>query len=108
VPVPLNLAQRLAGSSEIFHATGRAPQAGINFITAHDGFTLRDLVSYQNKHNELNGEAIATGTATTCPGTAARKARAAIRGPRKTPPPAARAADHAVDRAGRADAAGRR
>ncbi len=50
------LAQRLAGSSEIFHAAGRAPQAGINFITAHDGFTLRDLVSYQKKHNELNGE----------------------------------------------------
>ena len=50
------LAQRLAGSSEIFRNSGRAPQAGVNFITAHDGFTLRDLVSYQNKHNELNGE----------------------------------------------------
>ena len=50
------LAQRLAGSSEIFRTTGRPPQAGINFITAHDGFTLRDLVSYQQKHNELNGE----------------------------------------------------
>ncbi|WP_319240999.1 glycogen debranching protein GlgX [uncultured Propionivibrio sp.] len=50
------LAQRLAGSSEIFRHDGRAPQAGINFITAHDGFTLRDLVSYQDKHNEQNGE----------------------------------------------------
>ena len=50
------LAQRLAGSSEIFRHHGRAPQAGVNFITAHDGFTLRDLVSYQRKHNELNGE----------------------------------------------------
>ncbi|WP_291993633.1 glycogen debranching protein GlgX [Candidatus Accumulibacter sp. ACC003] len=50
------LAQRLAGSSEIFAGGGRAPQAGVNFITAHDGFTLRDLVSYQSKHNELNGE----------------------------------------------------
>lgn len=50
------LAQRLAGSSEIFGANGRAPQAGINYIAAHDGFTLRDLVSYQKKHNELNGE----------------------------------------------------
>ncbi len=50
------LAQRLAGSSEIFAHDGRAPQAGINFITAHDGFTLRDLVSYQHKHNEINGE----------------------------------------------------
>ena len=50
------LAQRLAGSSEIFRHCGRTPQAGVNFITAHDGFTLRDLVSYQHKHNELNGE----------------------------------------------------
>ncbi len=50
------LAQRLAGSSEIFRHHGRAPQAGINFVTAHDGFTLLDLVSYQQKHNELNGE----------------------------------------------------
>ena len=50
------LAQRLAGSSEIFRHAGRTPQAGVNFITAHDGFTLRDLVSYQEKHNELNGE----------------------------------------------------
>ncbi len=50
------LAQRLAGSSELFASAGRAPHAGVNFVTAHDGFTLRDLVSYQNKHNELNGE----------------------------------------------------
>lgn len=50
------LAQRLSGSSEIFKGSGRTPLAGINFITAHDGFTLRDLVSYQHKHNELNGE----------------------------------------------------
>ena len=50
------LAQRLSGSSEIFQNTGRSPLAGVNFITAHDGFTLRDLVSYQHKHNELNGE----------------------------------------------------
>ena len=50
------LAQRLAGSSEIFRHDGRTPQAGVNFITAHDGFTLRDLLSYQHKHNEANGE----------------------------------------------------
>ncbi|MFB0935953.1 MAG: glycogen debranching protein GlgX [Propionivibrio sp.] len=50
------LAQRIAGSSEIFRHHGRSPTAGINFITAHDGFTLRDLVSYRHKHNELNGE----------------------------------------------------
>lgn len=50
------LAQRLAGSSEVFRCVGRSPQAGINFVTAHDGFTLRDLVTYQKKHNEVNGE----------------------------------------------------
>ena len=50
------LAQRLAGSSELFRHAYRTPQAGVNFITAHDGFTLLDLVSYQHKHNELNGE----------------------------------------------------
>ena len=50
------LAQRLAGSSEIFRHDGRLPQASINFVTAHDGFTLRDLLSYREKHNELNGE----------------------------------------------------
>ena len=50
------LAQRLAGSSEIFRHDGRTPSAGVNFITAHDGFTLRDLVSYRDKHNEANGE----------------------------------------------------
>lgn len=50
------LAQRISGSSEIFRHHGRGPTAGINFITAHDGFTLRDLVSYRHKHNELNGE----------------------------------------------------
>ena len=53
---PAAMAQRLAGSSEIFRHGGRAPQAGVNFITAHDGFTLSDLVSYQHKHNERNGE----------------------------------------------------
>lgn len=50
------LAQRLAGSSEVFRSAGRAPQAGINYIASHDGFTLRDLVSYEHKHNEANGE----------------------------------------------------
>jgi glycogen operon protein len=50
------LAQRLAGSSEVFRHDGRAPAAGVNFVTAHDGFTLRDLVSYREKHNAANGE----------------------------------------------------
>ncbi len=50
------LASRLAGSSELFNRNGRAPGASINFIAAHDGFTLHDLVSYNHKHNEANGE----------------------------------------------------
>ena len=47
---------RFTGSSDLFEASGRSPYASINFITAHDGFTLRDLVSYNEKHNEANGE----------------------------------------------------
>jgi glycogen operon protein len=50
------VASRIAGSSDIFGYRGRRPWASINFITAHDGFTLRDLVSYNEKHNEGNGE----------------------------------------------------
>jgi isoamylase len=50
------LASRLTGSSEIFYRQGRRPRASINFITAHDGFTLLDLVSYNGKHNEANLE----------------------------------------------------
>jgi glycogen operon protein len=50
------LATRLAGSSDLFGDDDRHPSASINFITAHDGFTLRDLVSYNQKHNEANGE----------------------------------------------------
>jgi glycogen operon protein len=49
-------ARRLHGSADIFEATGRGPSASINFITSHDGFTLRDLVSYETRHNEANGE----------------------------------------------------
>ena len=51
-----DLAERLTGSSDLYGATGRRPSASINFATAHDGFTLRDLVSYNNKHNQANGE----------------------------------------------------
>lgn len=50
------LAYRLSGSSDLYQSTGRRPYASINFITAHDGFTLNDLVSYNEKHNEANGE----------------------------------------------------
>jgi glycogen operon protein len=49
-------ASRLTGSSDLYQDDGRKPWASINFITAHDGFTLRDLVSYNDKHNEANGE----------------------------------------------------
>jgi glycogen operon protein len=49
-------ANRLTGSSDLYALTGRRPYASINFVTAHDGFTLRDLVSYNEKHNEANGE----------------------------------------------------
>jgi isoamylase len=50
------LATRLAGSNDLYAHSGRQPYASINFITAHDGFTLHDLVSYNDKHNEANGE----------------------------------------------------
>lgn len=49
-------AYRFTGSSDLYEADGRRPGASVNFITAHDGFTLRDLVSYNEKHNEANGE----------------------------------------------------
>ncbi len=49
-------ASRLTGSSDLYEATGRRPSASINFVTAHDGFTLADLVSYNEKHNLANGE----------------------------------------------------
>jgi isoamylase len=55
------LATRLSGSSDLFGGGGRSPHASINFITAHDGFTLADVVSYAHKHNEANGEANADG-----------------------------------------------
>ncbi len=51
------LATRLSGSSDVFAASRRPPSRSINFVTAHDGFTLADLVSYEVKHNEANGEA---------------------------------------------------
>jgi isoamylase len=47
---------RFTGSSDLYEGTGRRPYASVNFITAHDGFTLNDLVSYNEKHNEANGE----------------------------------------------------
>jgi glycogen operon protein len=51
-----DFANRFTGSSDLYALTGRVPSASINFVTAHDGFTLADLVSYGDKHNEANGE----------------------------------------------------
>jgi isoamylase len=51
-----DLAYRITGSSDLYAHSGRRPYASVNFITAHDGFTLQDLVSYNDKHNEANGE----------------------------------------------------
>ena len=55
------LASRLTGSSDLYQNDTRRPFASVNFVTAHDGFTLRDLVSYHEKHNEANGEGNADG-----------------------------------------------
>ena len=56
------LAFRLTGSSDLYASSGRRPYASINFVTAHDGFTLHDLVSYNDKHNQANGEESRDGT----------------------------------------------
>ncbi len=57
-----DLAFRLSGSSDLYADDGRHPHASINYVTAHDGFTLRDLVSYEHKYNEANGEGNRDGT----------------------------------------------
>ncbi|MEV0281495.1 glycogen debranching protein GlgX [Streptomyces sp. NPDC050610] len=62
LPDVRDLGYRLSGSSDLYAWGGRRPYASVNFITAHDGFTLRDLVSYEHKHNEANGEGNRDGT----------------------------------------------
>jgi isoamylase len=57
-----DFANRFCGSSDLYATTGRVPSASINFVTAHDGFTLADLVSYDDKHNQANGEDNRDGT----------------------------------------------
>jgi glycogen operon protein len=57
-----DFASRFGGSADLYEQDGRRPFASVNFITAHDGFTLRDLVSYNEKHNEANGEGNNDGT----------------------------------------------
>ena len=62
LPDVRDLGYRLSGSSDLYAWGGRRPYASVNFITAHDGYTLRDLVSYERKHNEANGEGNRDGT----------------------------------------------
>jgi len=50
------VAARIGGSPDIYQERGQTPENSINFVTVHDGFTMNDLVSYQTKHNEANGE----------------------------------------------------
>ena len=57
-----SFASRICGSADIYAKTGKCPACSINFVTCHDGFTLHDLVSYRNKHNEANGESNRDGT----------------------------------------------
>jgi glycogen operon protein len=61
-----DLATRMTGSADLFNRRGRKPWASVNFITAHDGFTLADLVSYNDKHNEANGEDNQDGHTNNC------------------------------------------
>ncbi len=62
LPDVREMGYRLSGSSDLYAWGGRRPYASVNFVTAHDGFTLRDLVSYERKHNEANGEGNRDGT----------------------------------------------
>ena len=56
-PLPLaEVIHRIMGSPDLYERTGRRPYGSVNYITCHDGFTLADLVSYEQKHNEANGE----------------------------------------------------
>jgi glycogen operon protein len=57
-----NFASRIAGSADLYQESGKGPERSVNFVTSHDGFTLNDLVSYDRKHNEANGEENRDGT----------------------------------------------
>ena len=102
-------AQRLTGSSDLYQDDGRHPFASINFITAHDGFPLADLVSYNYKHNEANKEDNRDGTDDN------RSWNCGVEGPTDDPEildaaraPAAQLPGHAAALPGHADAARRR
>jgi glycogen operon protein len=71
-----DIASALTASAPLYRHDSRAPQASINHVTVHDGFTLADLVSYEHKHNEANGEDNPTAPTTTSASIAASKARA--------------------------------
>ncbi len=97
-------ASRLTGSADLYEHTARRPVASINFVIAHDGFTLRDLVSYNEKHNEANGEDNNDGESHN------RSWNCGVEGPTDDPeingaarPPAAQLPDDAAAVAGRAD-----
>ncbi len=68
------LATRLTGSSDLYLHSGRKPYHSVNPVISHDGFTMNDLLSYNHKHNDANGEATATATTTTSRSTTASKA----------------------------------
>ena len=102
-------ASRLTGSSDLYETSGRRPVASINFVTCHDGFTLADLVSYNGKHNEGNGEENRDGTDDN------RSWNCGVEGPAERPrgrraarPAAAELPRHPLPVAGHPDAAGRR
>ena len=102
-------AERLSGSADLYEADGRDPFASINFITAHDGFTLRDLVSYNDKHNEANLEDNQRRHRRQPLLELRRRGRDRRSRDHRSPlPPAAELPGHAVPLAGHADAARRR
>jgi glycogen operon protein len=74
-----DMGYRLTGSSDLYESTGRSPTASVNLITAHDGFTLRDLVCYERKHNEANGAGNRDGS------DAERSANHGVEGPSDDP-----------------------
>ncbi len=99
---------RLTGSSDLYETSARRPVASVNFVTCHDGFTLADLVSYDHKHNEANGEHNADGTNDNRSELRHRRAGRRPGHHRGAGPAGAQLPGHAVLLAGRADAAGRR
>ena len=71
-------------ASDLYQASGHLPINSVNFITCHDGFTLNDLVSYNEKHNDANGEGNRDGATTTTAGTAASRGRPTIPASRRS------------------------